>query len=417
MLNRAAFPMPFIERKHALAAAFASLFAVTLITGCYAVYVIMRDDMVAVADAEKTELELLYQDRIDRLRAEIERLNSRQIVDRESVELQVHELIRRQQTIAKQHAMVEALVDRAEQSGIQIITGRPVPPQKPVRAPSTAAVAPPDHLLAIGGESEPLKDPIKALGLRGSATDTPIEPGLGEPLATDEHAVLDNVKNSLRMMDQRSNAALDAIAVATEGQIATILASMRPLGVSLATAAGPGTATGGPFVPVTGQSFAHRVGRAAHALDALEDLKFAAGRLPIGRPVLSARISSEYGPRLDPFLKRWAMHSGIDFKGQYGARVYSAAPGTVSHAGWKGGYGKMVEIRHANGHLTRYAHLSRLQVAEGDHVLAGDVIGNIGSTGRSTGPHLHYEVRTENGSVDPAGYVAAGDRLAQILGR
>jgi len=108
------------------------------------------------------------------------------------------------------------------------------------------------------------------------------------------------------------------------------------------------------------------------------------------------------------------MHTGIDFKAPYGSRVYSTAPGTVLAAKWKGGYGKMVEIRHANGFVTRYAHLSRMHVKAGDHVLAGDLIGNIGSTGRSTGPHLHYEVRRHDKPHNPAKFLSAGEKLSKL---
>ncbi|MCR9282862.1 MAG: M23 family metallopeptidase [Rhodobacteraceae bacterium] len=108
------------------------------------------------------------------------------------------------------------------------------------------------------------------------------------------------------------------------------------------------------------------------------------------------------------------MHTGIDFKAPYGARVFATAPGTVISAGRNGGYGKMVEIRHANGFVTRYAHMSRIQVSEGDHVLAGDLVGNVGSTGRSTGPHLHYEIRRHDKPGNPAAFLAAGDRFSAL---
>ncbi|MTI46016.1 peptidase M23-like protein [Roseibium hamelinense] len=218
-------------------------------------------------------------------------------------------------------------------------------------------------------------------------------------------------------MNRESTAVLDALAVAAESKIETVLNATKPLGISLdKTIDAPlVTGAGGPFVSITGQSFEARVFRADRALSALEDLKYAARRLPITRPMKEASISSHFGPRVDPFLKSLAMHTGMDFRATYGSRIYSAGPGTVIHAGWKGGYGKMVEIRHTNGFVTRYAHLSRLQVAEGTHVLSGDVIGNVGSTGRSTGPHLHFEVRHHGKPLDPAAFVKAGAELTPIL--
>lgn len=112
-------------------------------------------------------------------------------------------------------------------------------------------------------------------------------------------------------------------------------------------------------------------------------------------------ISSGYGYRRDPFTRRGAMHRGLDFKGPTGAPIYAAAMGRVSFVGRRHGYGNVVEIRHGNGMLTRYAHMSRFAARVGQEVEAGDVIGAIGSTGRSTGPHLHFEVHINNRAVNP----------------
>ena len=104
------------------------------------------------------------------------------------------------------------------------------------------------------------------------------------------------------------------------------------------------------------------------------------------------------------------MHTGIDFRGDTGDPIRATASGTVTIAGWSGGYGKMVEIDHGNGLVTRYGHLSETDVDVGDTVRAGAVVGRLGSTGRSTGPHLHYEVRVKGEAVDPQKYLDAGER-------
>lgn len=390
------------------------------ITGATAFWT-WRDEVLISAVDDRSQIEVLYQDRIDRLRAEIERLNSRQIVDRHSVELQVAELLRRQEDLNKRHNIVSELMDRAERSGIRLAIRSPIPSEKPDPARTTLAINGQEDETAIGGESEPLVgDPLAALGLRGSTpapgTDRPVIVDVPE-LTPDKRAALHDVETSLVTMRQESTAALDALAVAAESKIDTILDATKPLGISLASAADlkHDGFTGGPFVPVTGQSFQDRVLRADRAMRALDDVESAAKRLPISRPMKNTSISSHFGPRLDPFLKSLAMHTGMDFKASYGSRIYATAAGTVIHAGWKGGYGKMVEIQHANGFVTRYAHMSRVQVAEGNHVILGDVIGNIGSTGRSTGPHLHYEVRLNDRALDPAAFVTAGDRLTPVL--
>ncbi len=378
-------------------------------------YWLMRDDMTATATAERKQLETYYQDRIDLLKTEIERLSSRQLVDRETVELKVSDLVRRQQALNKRHAIVTELMARAKESGIQIASKNPIPAAKP-RQPAEALLGLDEvDPSAMGGEAQPVKDPVKALGLRADPESQMGTDALKPSLGIDDQAALNAVDATLDVMGQESTAVLDALAVAAEIKIDRILAATRPLGVSLSKTGSTTSSVGGPFVPLAGYTFDHRVERIEQALSELRSLKNRARRLPVARPIRGARISSHFGPRVDPFLKRLAMHTGMDFKAQYGSRVYSSAPGTVTHAGRKGGYGKLVEIRHAGGFTTRYAHLSRLQVSEGDHVVAGDVIGNVGSTGRSTGPHLHYEIRRSDNALDPAAFVTAGDRLSKVF--
>jgi murein DD-endopeptidase MepM/ murein hydrolase activator NlpD len=122
-------------------------------------------------------------------------------------------------------------------------------------------------------------------------------------------------------------------------------------------------------------------------------------------------ISSGFGVRMDPFLHLAAMHTGIDFRGNAGDPVHATAAGTVTTAGWSGGYGKMVEIDHGNGLSTRYGHLSQIEVDVGDKVRLGQIVGRLGSTGRSTGPHVHYETRIDGEAVDPQKFLNAGAKL------
>jgi murein DD-endopeptidase MepM/ murein hydrolase activator NlpD len=106
------------------------------------------------------------------------------------------------------------------------------------------------------------------------------------------------------------------------------------------------------------------------------------------------------------------MHTGLDFRGDVGEQVRTTAAGQVTQAGWSGGYGKMVEVDHGNGLATRYGHLSEIDVSVGQTVKLGQVVGRLGSTGRSTGPHLHYETRVEGDAVDPTKFLRAGDKLS-----
>jgi murein DD-endopeptidase MepM/ murein hydrolase activator NlpD len=127
--------------------------------------------------------------------------------------------------------------------------------------------------------------------------------------------------------------------------------------------------------------------------------------VPLGYPVYG-KITSHLGWRKNPFGRGYEFHSGIDITAPQGSKVLATADGVVVLAGWYGDYGKTVIIRHPSGYLTLYGHLSQIDVKEGQKVKAGDVVGRVGSTGRSTGPHLHYEVIRDNKPIDPSKFLA-----------
>lgn len=129
--------------------------------------------------------------------------------------------------------------------------------------------------------------------------------------------------------------------------------------------------------------------------------------VPKGMPVRAGYASSNFGYRADPFTGRFSMHSGVDFPGTYGADVIAVAAGVVTWSGIRPGYGNVVEIDHGNGYKTRYAHNSKNIAAVGERVHAGELIGKMGSSGRSTGSHVHFEVWYEGKPVNPTDFVSA----------
>jgi murein DD-endopeptidase MepM/ murein hydrolase activator NlpD len=141
------------------------------------------------------------------------------------------------------------------------------------------------------------------------------------------------------------------------------------------------------------------------SLDKLTDLRRAAEALPVGAPLGAYGLASPFGVRRDPFNGRMAMHNGLDLAARQGAEVRVRAPGKVVFAGRNGVYGNMVEIDHGYGLRTRYAHLSTISVKQGQRVGVRDKIGAVGSTGRSTAPHLHYEIRFNGNTIDPRKFV------------
>ena len=131
--------------------------------------------------------------------------------------------------------------------------------------------------------------------------------------------------------------------------------------------------------------------------------------IPSVHPVDKLNFTSNFGIRSDPFNGTARMHAGVDIPGATGTPIYATADGTIAHAERMGGYGNMVEIDHGKGLATRYGHMSKLLVEPGAHVTRGQLIGLMGSTGRSTGPHLHYEVRIDGHAVNPVPFLTTAD--------
>lgn len=157
-----------------------------------------------------------------------------------------------------------------------------------------------------------------------------------------------------------------------------------------------------------------RFARLGASLERMAALEKGLARIPNTLPASLEYISSGFGYRSDPFTGGPAFHAGLDFRGPVGAPIYAAAAGTVSFVGVKQGYGRVVEVSHGNGLMTRYAHMSRTVARVGEKVEAGGEIGKIGNTGRSTGPHLHFEVRINDRPVNPRPFLEANRHVQEI---
>ncbi len=172
---------------------------------------------------------------------------------------------------------------------------------------------------------------------------------------------------------------------------------------------------GGPLTPISFSTRGEeptadelRANRVLGQLDELNLYRIAAERVPLGSPVKAAvRFTSGFGTRRDPKTGGRRMHNGLDFAGRQGTDIFATADGVVDFAGWRSGFGRLVIIKHAFGIETRYAHNSRIRVTKGQRVSRGDHISDMGSTGRSTGTHLHYEIRVNGKPVNPMTYIKA----------
>jgi murein DD-endopeptidase MepM/ murein hydrolase activator NlpD len=211
---------------------------------------------------------------------------------------------------------------------------------------------------------------------------------------------------------QLQQAALVAKALDVRYQVTA--AELQRLGISPARAGGP-EGVGGPFENAGNATF-KALFNSWKKLDQLQDGVIA---VPSDKPVkANVSFTSGFGVRSDPFHFSAAMHPGIDLAGAYGTPIYATADGTVLRAGWNsGGYGNLVEIDHGRGITTRYGHMSAILVAAGQHVTRGQQIGRMGSTGRSTGNHLHYEVRIDGRAVNPIPFMKSTDYVLAMQRR
>ena len=175
-------------------------------------------------------------------------------------------------------------------------------------------------------------------------------------------------------------------------------------------------AQGGPFVPWKGDKGAltDELENLADAMSRMEFLERSLLTIPSGQPTAAPMLTSSYGYRRDPFNGHAAFHAGLDFPGRYGQPITAAADGKVSYVGQRQGYGNVVEVEHGNGIMTRYAHLSGFASRVGQKVARGDTVGRMGSTGRSTGTHLHFEVRLNGQAVNPRPFLEARKDVLQV---
>lgn len=178
-------------------------------------------------------------------------------------------------------------------------------------------------------------------------------------------------------------------------------------------------AMGGPYVPVAqdrdaADSIDEQIENLEVAFSRLAAMELSLRAIPSARPTAQLSLSSPFGTRSDPFNGSRAMHTGLDFRGSHGQGILATGGGRVVKAGFEGGYGMMVEIDHGAGMTTRYAHLSGADVRVGDRVRRGQRIGRMGSTGRSTATHLHYEVRINGQAVNPRPFLEANRDVLEI---
>lgn len=400
-------------------------------------YLLFRDDLLAASISRQGRMQQAYEDRIASLRADIDRLTSRQLINQEAFDARMDRLLGRQAALDARQDIIAGLSQAARRAGLAATEGARAAEAAPAGAsepPAGAELGGADKDLPIGGAD---KDPsVGATDKDLPVTTGSIEPAAGasasvavamlrssasgDPLpASGAVGKLAAVESSLDALAHSQVSYVEGVAGNVTQRTGKIAGILKKLGQSLPSPGQTEESVGGPFIPLDEsadpETFRSGVALITGEIDRLTAVRRLAGRLPLERPLPNAPITSGFGARLDPFFGRPAMHPGIDFLAPTGYPVHATAGGTIITADYAGGYGNMVEIDHGNGVTTRYGHLSAILVRVGQIVPKGALIGRIGSTGRSTGSHLHYEVRLDGEAIDPMRYIHAGGELQPLL--
>ena len=379
----------------------------SLATGTYFAF---HDDVITRMIARQADMQFAYEDRIAELRTQLDRTTSRQLLDQEKVEQKLELMLRRQSSLESRTLSLLGLPDPVTTGSVRVapLRGPQIEPAPQLKAsPISDTViftAPPDREARLESRELPAATAVRVAANRPSN-------GVESKLAT--------LQDALNRIEARQVSTLNTIEEGYDNKVKRIRGVLADLGVDPGKAP-PGSGIGGPFVPVVtapdAGTFERQLYRINIARAHVDRLTRTLGNVPVRKPIVGEiDLSSGFGVRMDPFVRAMAMHTGLDFRSGTGDPVRATANGTITSAAWSGGYGRMVEIDHGNGFATRYGHLSEILVKVGQTVRIGQTVGRVGSTGRSTGPHLHYETRIDGEAVDPQKFLRAGLRLGNAL--
>ena len=423
----------FALRPSIAAVALAALPALAIWAGGATAFIAFHDQVLTSLLSREAQVQTDYETKLADARAERDRATSRQLLDQNAIEGKMRALLSRQARLEQRGDALAALAAEAGASATAVAQVKPHAPAHAAGAltalqaiggmdgdlgaasaasayaPVGAPPAPPrtSKPRPLDGAGETLGGAEPANRLNGALTAAAADSTL------DPNARVGLVDYSLDRVERAQLAAVAGVARtahASAQKLETVIARTGLDPSALKAPASPAGGMGGPYVPLDTDkdAFGRALSDAAREVEAARRLRVLMPHLPLRYPLIGeANVSSPFGYRPDPFLGRPALHPGVDLVQAYGADIKATAIGRVVHAGPMGGYGNAVEIDHGNGIVTRFGHMSQVLVEEGQTVKAGDTIGRIGSTGRSTGPHLHYEVRLDGEPVDPERFLTA----------
>ena len=411
------------------------------------VNVIFKDRILAAKERHFGQMQASYESRIADLQLSYDELNSSLIVAQDRFQTIADSLEAKQQTLAaiiEHKKELQASLGIGPPTGVAALLAQPV---KPARIRKSAGVGGLFDAGRTGSSVIPPPAFAPATSIRqNSAVSVPTEksttPGISHvpakatffggavlklgalfyrKVAADDsnHPVLQQadvqsariVRLEMRESTLLAEAAQDVSKEASRLSRALNATGINAVALSKRVSSEKGDAGRFPAelsVDVTDDAFGAGIGEAATAMGKLHDVVNALNAIPLISPTEVGSVSSEFGARLDPFNEQLAFHSGIDLSGPKGSDVHATAAGIVVFAGPKGGYGNTVEVDHGYGIRTRYGHLSKILAQVGTPVDKGAILGRLGSTGRSTGPHVHYEVWYDDAAKDPGRFIKAG---------
>ncbi len=366
--------------------------------------VAVKKQIIAAKDLDREQMQALYEEHIVQLQDKIDDIKDRLMLDQDAYLKRVKEVQTLQELLEERQNTLEVILKKGWKGADNVAkdaTAKSGKAKKPAKSTSNWY----DAILP--------KTAFWRSAPKRTAKDVRV--GTSRHFASKDAATapVEELHQKISALDERQGDFLNSIEQDRKARVKRIEKSFSKLGlrpkniISKSKQNSSVLAIGGPFVSLSMDSRERKkslkqIKRINKHVDKLLGYQDVVQRLPLIRPLPARyRLTSGFGTRKDPFKRKRAMHQGIDFRGPTGTPVKATSNGRVIRAGRVGGYGNLVELRHSNGITTRYAHLSRIDVKVGQKVLKHHRIGRIGSTGRSTGPHLHYETRVFGRAIDP----------------
>ena len=390
------------------------------------VNVVFKEQIIAAKDRRYVKMQSSYEERMARLQSAYDELNGQLIITEERFLATTRQLEEKHEQLAmlmSQRQSAGSTLDTMRRNYAKTLTGRSV-----ASANGNTVLMRVDGAADSGTEvvhttARPQQQSADAerFVIETSSDSAAIDVAELAGRAERPNEVVARIDARLVQLDHAQQGLINHVEELTDRRLRELKSIVRMTKVvnpdDLLKRSANSSAQGGPFIEMAGgldlaggddSAFAKQLYRVSQNLKKVADLEESIARMPLSEPLVHYRKTSSYGSRRDPFNGRMAFHSGEDFAAPHGTKVYSPGAGKVTYAGWRGGYGRVIEIDHGNGFKTRYGHLGTMNVKVGQEIAFRDVIGKVGSSGRSSGPHLHYEVWFDGIVRNPSKFIEAG---------